>query len=54
LAQGTEESWIKVGYTRNRVIEDRRAGGDGTVSLARRTTLLTATTTVLAARDADG
>jgi hypothetical protein len=54
LAQGTEESWIKVGYTRNRVIEDRRAGGDGTVSLARRTTLLTATTTVLAARGADG
>ena len=54
LAQGTEKSWIKVGYTRNRVIEDRRAVRDGTVSLAKRTTLLTAKTTVLAARDADG
>ena len=54
LAQGNEESWIKVGYTRNRVIEDRRAGGDGTVSLAKRTTLLTAKTAVRAARDADG
>ena len=42
LAQGTEESWIKVGYTRNLVIEDRRAVGDGTVSLAKRTTVLTA------------
>ena len=42
LAQGTEESWIKVGYTRNLVIKDRRAVGDGTVSLAKRTTVLTA------------
>ena len=40
LAQGTEESWIKVGYTRNLVIKDRRAVGDGTVSLAKRTTVL--------------
>ena len=39
LAQGTEESWVEVGYTRNLVIEDRRAVGDGTVSLAKRTTL---------------
>ncbi len=54
LAQGTEESWIKVGYTRNLVIEDRRAVGDGTVSLAKRTTVLTAKTTVLTARDVDG
>jgi hypothetical protein len=54
LAQGTEESWIEVGYTGNRVIEDRRAGGDGTVGLAKGTTLLTAKTTALAARDADG
>ena len=54
LAQGTEESWIKVGYTRNLVIEDRRAVGDGTVSLAKRTTVLTAKTTVLAAKDVDG
>src|SRR5688572_15399741 len=50
LAQGTEESWIKVGYTRNLVIEDRRAAGDGTVSLAKRTTVLTAKTTVLTAK----
>ena len=42
LAQGTEESWIKVGYTRNFVIKDRRAVRDGTVSLAKRTTVLTA------------
>jgi hypothetical protein len=41
LAQGTEESWIKVGYTRNLVIKDRCADGDGTVSLAKRTTVLT-------------
>jgi hypothetical protein len=39
LAQDTEESWIKVGYTRNLVIKDRRAIGDGTVSLAKRTTV---------------
>ena len=37
LAQGTEESWIEVGYTRNLVIEDRRAVGDDTVSFAKRT-----------------
>ena len=54
LAQGTEESWIEVGYTRNLVIEDRRAVGDGTVSLAKRTTVLTAKTTVLTAKDVDG
>jgi hypothetical protein len=42
LAHGTEESWIKVRYTRNVVIEDRRVVGDGTVSLAERTTVLTA------------
>jgi hypothetical protein len=60
LAQGTEESWIKVGYTRNLVIEDGRAVGDGTVSLAKRaavltakTTVLTAKTTVLTAKDVD-
>jgi hypothetical protein len=47
LAQGTEESWIKIGYTRNLVIEDRRAVRDGTVSLAKRTTVLTA-------KDVDG
>ena len=42
LAQGTEESGIEVGHGRNLVIEDRRAVGDGTVSLAERTTVLTA------------
>ena len=64
LAQGTEESWIKVGYTRNLVIKDRRAVGDGTVSLAKRTTVLAAKnegtvslakrTMVLTAKDVDG
>jgi hypothetical protein len=38
--QGTEESWVKVGYTRYLVIKDRRAVGDGAVSLAKRTTVL--------------
>jgi hypothetical protein len=47
LAQRTEESWIKVGYTRNLVIKDRRALGDGTASLAKRTT-------VLPTKDVDG
>ena len=41
LAQGTEEIRVEVGYTRNLVVEDRRAVGDGTVSLAKRTTVLT-------------
>ena len=50
LAQGNEERWIKVGYTRNLVIKDRRAVRDGTVSLAKRTTVLTAKTTVLTAK----
>jgi len=42
LAQGTEEGWIEVGYTGNRVIEDRRAVGDGAAALAERTAVLTA------------
>jgi hypothetical protein len=50
LAQGTEQIGVEVGYTRNLVIEDRRAVGDGTVSLAKRTTELTAKTTVLTAK----
>ena len=63
LAQGTEQIGVEVGYTRNLVIEDRRAVGDGTVSLAKRTTVLTAKddtvrlakrTTVLTAKDVDG
>jgi hypothetical protein len=54
LAQGTEEGWIEVGYTRDRIIEDRRAGRDGTVRLAKLTTVLVAKTTRLAGRGADG
>jgi hypothetical protein len=66
LAQGAEEGWIKVGYGRKIVIEGRRAVGNGTVSLAKRTTLaertrrakrttvLTAKTTVLTAMDVGG
>jgi hypothetical protein len=41
LPQGSEQIGVEVGYTRNLVIEDRRAVGDGTVSLAERTTVLT-------------
>ena len=43
----TEQVRVEVGYTRNLVIEDRRTVGDGTVSLATRTT-------VPAAKDVDG
>ena len=53
LAQGTEKSWIKVGYTRNAVIEDRRAVGYGTVILAKRTTALAVKVTKLFARGGD-
>ena len=41
-AEGTEESWIKVGHSRIFVIEDRHAVGDDTVRLAKRTTVLAA------------
>jgi hypothetical protein len=54
LAQGTEESWIELGHTRNLVVEDRRAIGDGTVGLAERSMVPTARTAVLAARDVGG
>jgi hypothetical protein len=54
LAQGTEESWIKLGYTRDLVVEDRRAVGDATVGLAERTMVPTAKIAVLAATDVDG
>ena len=37
LAQGTEQIGVEVGYTRDLVVEDRRAVGDGTVGLAKRT-----------------
>lgn len=53
-AQGTEQIRVEVGDTRNLVIEDGRAVGYGTVSLAKRTTVLTAKTTGLAAKDVDG
>ena len=52
--QGTEQIGVEVGYTRYLVIKDRRAVRDGTVSLAKRTTVLTATTTVLLAKEVDG
>jgi hypothetical protein len=41
LAQGTEQVGVEVGYTRNLIVEDRRAVGDGTVSLAKPTTVFT-------------
>ena len=67
VAQGSEQIRLEVGYTRNLVIKDRRAVGDGSVSLAKRTTVLTdrravgdgtvrlaKRTTVLTAKDVDG
>jgi hypothetical protein len=54
LAQGTEQIGVEVCYTRTLVIEDRRAVGNGTVRLARRTTVLTAKTMVLTAKDVEG
>lgn len=39
LPHGTEKSWIEVGDTRDLVVEDRRAAGDGAVSLAERATV---------------
>ena len=53
LAQGTEQIGVEVGYTRSLIIKDRRAVGHGTGSLAKRTTVLTAKTTVLSAGDVD-
>ena len=41
-AQGTEERRIELGDTRDLVVEDRRAVGDGTVGLAERTAVLAA------------
>src|SRR5207342_1681796 len=41
-AQGMEENGIELGHTRNLVVEDRRAFGDGAVSLAERTMALAA------------
>jgi len=66
-AQGTLQMRVEVDYTRNLVIKDGRAVGDGAVSLAKRTTVLTdrravgdrtvplaKRTTVLTEKDADG
>jgi hypothetical protein len=67
LAQGAEQIGVEVAYTRKLVVEDRRAVGDGTVSLAKvttvpagestvltgRTKVLTAKITVLTAKDVD-
>jgi hypothetical protein len=50
LAEGTEESWIKVGHGRNFVIEDRHAVRDDTVSLAECTMAVAAQTVVRAVR----
>jgi hypothetical protein len=52
-AQGSEKSWIKVGYTRNAVIEDGRVVGYGTLILAKRTRALAAKITKLFPRGAD-
>jgi hypothetical protein len=40
LAQGTEQIGVEVGHTRDLVVEDRRAVGDGTVGLAERAMML--------------
>ena len=53
-AQCAEKSRIEVRYPRDLVGEDRRAVGDGTVSLAKRSMVLTAKSTVIGTRDADG
>ncbi len=50
MAQGTEQIRVELGYTRNLVVEDRRAVGDGTVRLAKATTMLTAKSTDLTAK----
>jgi hypothetical protein len=50
LAQGTEQIGVEVGYTRNVVVKDRRAVGNGAVSLAKRTTVLTGNATELTGR----
>jgi hypothetical protein len=54
LAQGTEQIGVEVGYTGNLVGKNCRVVGDGTVSLAETTTVLTAKTTRHTAKDVDG
>src|SRR5215204_3035989 len=53
LAQGAEQIRVEVGYTRKLVIEDRRAVGQGTVGLAKRTLVLVGKTRGLPANDVD-
>ena len=53
-AEGIEQIGVEVGYTRNLAIKDRRAVGDGTVSLVRLTTEVAAKSTGLAAKDGNG
>jgi hypothetical protein len=50
LAEGTEESWIKVGHGRKFVIEDRHAVRDDTVGLAECTMAVAVQTVVRAVR----
>ena len=52
-AQGAEESGIKLGHTRDVVIEDRRAVGDGTVGLAECTAVRSAKDAATLARRAE-
>jgi hypothetical protein len=54
LAHGAEQIRVEVGYTRNPVVEDGRAVGNGTVSLAKRTTVLAAKPTGLTAKGVEG
>ena len=54
LTQGTEQVGVEVAHTWDLVVEDRRAVGDGTISLAKWTTVLTGKTTALTAKDVDG
>lgn len=54
LAQGAEQIGVEIAHTRNLVIEDRRAAGEGTVGLVALATVLTAKLTELAAKDVDG
>jgi hypothetical protein len=61
FAQGSEQIGVEVGYTRNVVVEDRRAVGDSAVGLAKgitepagATKVLTARTAVVPGKNVDG
>jgi hypothetical protein len=53
LSQGVEERWVELRYAWDMVIEDRGAGGNRAVSLAKRTTAVARKRRELAARDLD-